>query len=874
MTTPDRLSAAAFLLACAATHAGAQDLAELRRALPVNEDIARDVLAADLDGDGREDLVIVGGPSSTVAHHRLLRQVAPHVFRADPAFSLPAGLGSSARIAAADFDGDLDLDLFLGGQFSPAGPAENQLLLGDGTGAFSLAAPGQLPPPSPSVGGLAVLDAEGDGDADLALAASSNLLYLNDGSATFVQAPSTDLPPHAELSSDVGAADLDGDGDADLLFGNGGDLCFAFGQERLYLNDGLGVFADATGASLPAVADCTSALALADVDLDGDVDALLAGDGVQRLLQNDGAAVFADVSATHLPVLGALTGEVVLLEDLDGDGAPEGLIGFAGGPQDAGTALLSNDGSGHFTDAGASGIPPGIGRSAAALVRADGDADLDLVLAGSEGRRQEELLLNDGSGSFELVTARSLPPGPSGSRALVLAELNGDGDLDLVLAPTAIDSIAQPARLLFHRAAGAFVDAPPGAFPGAPLGPGILAAGDADGDGDQDLFANEESVPGAPALLVYSNDGAGSFQLASSVLSSLFDHEIGLGDLDGDGDLDAALIGGGFPGPSSLRVALGDGSGAYAVGATQASFSSGTGLALYDAELDGDLDLAASDVDPLFGFAQPLQLLFNDGDAAFQAQASPGSFAALDVDAGDLDADGDADLVVAKTAGNLVLWSDGLGGLSPLAVGGNASQSSCAALGDPDGDGDLDLFFGNPDEPNALLLNQAGAFVDASAAWLEPDRDWTEAAAFGDLDRDGDEDLVLASSLQFSSGARGTDRVLVNLRSELFATNLAAPGQPLHLELRGDPLQLYFLAISPVPAELPLPFGVLGLDPGTLVTVDSGALDSGGAVEWAFPVSATAPVGVDAYFQAALVIFDPLVPVRLTNREIVTLGDL
>jgi hypothetical protein len=80
------------------------------------------------------------------------------------------------------------------------------------------------------------------------------------------------MPPDAVTSLAVALGDVDGDGDLDALIGNGG---LREARNRLYLNDGAGHFADVTLSKLPREVDVTLSLALADVDGDGDLDALI-----------------------------------------------------------------------------------------------------------------------------------------------------------------------------------------------------------------------------------------------------------------------------------------------------------------------------------------------------------------------------------------------------------------------------------------------------------------------------------------------------------------------------------------------------------------------------------------------------------------------
>ena len=80
------------------------------------------------------------------------------------------------------------------------------------------------------------------------------------------------LPTDSDCTESIGLADVDGDGDLDIALGN-----FAYPGEpnRLYLNDGSGIFNDAT-ARIPADSDQTSTVALADVDGDADPDLVIA----------------------------------------------------------------------------------------------------------------------------------------------------------------------------------------------------------------------------------------------------------------------------------------------------------------------------------------------------------------------------------------------------------------------------------------------------------------------------------------------------------------------------------------------------------------------------------------------------------------------
>ncbi|HKB14842.1 MAG TPA: FG-GAP-like repeat-containing protein, partial [Planctomycetota bacterium] len=204
---------------------------------------------------------------------------------------------------------------------------------------------------------------------------------------------------------------------------------------RLFLNGGSGIFTDATSPNLPGILEATNAVALGDVDGDGDLDAFLGTAGQERLLLNDGSGVFTDASLPF-PLDYDLT-RAVALGDVDGDGDLDALIGNATDgliflpPQP--DRLYLNDGSGVFVDATSQLPPSPLSRTfAISLGDVDEDGDLDALIGIGYPGGPDRLFLNDGAGVFSDATI-DLQATPGQTFAALLGDLDGDGDLDAFL---------------------------------------------------------------------------------------------------------------------------------------------------------------------------------------------------------------------------------------------------------------------------------------------------------------------------------------------------------------------------------------------------------------------------------------------------------
>jgi hypothetical protein len=569
------------------------------------------------------------------------------------------------------------------------------------------------------------------------------------GDVPFAAPISLGLFPNAR---GLAAADVDGDGDLDLVGYATGAVAWweredgAFGGYTYHLANGY-----TAGTTI-------SVLRLADLDRDGDVDVVTA----RR--ESDGESVFVEWLENVTPLPGLWTRRTIR--------------GW--------TSALAID------LARATGM---------AVADFDGDGDLDVatgrweedILGDSDGRI--EWLRNDGSPTDGGWTAQLLEDwhAEESYESFTASDLDRDGDLDLVLDADNTDGFSSD--VLWYENDGT---PDVGEWPRHTVAATIFlvglngcAVGDIDGDADADIAINSDQVyyyesDGTPAdggwvrrtvddspstvaldlvdldrdgrldIAVdrtwYENDGTpGNGLWVAHTLTASHNHHRVFADLDGDGDLDVADAtlddslevvedleihrSARFPARRSVDTAVDEAHDLIAV----------------DLDRDGDLDLvSASEADDRIVFHR------SDGTPAdggwINTSIALGVDGARAVAAGDLDGDGDVDLVSAAYNVSTVAWyeSDGTpanGGWVTRVVSDGAGGASDVALADFDRDGDLDIACAQHGDNEIVWYRNNGgapptfsAFAVDSTAFLSP-----RALVVDDFDGDGDSDLIVTS---------------------------------------------------------------------------------------------------------------------------------
>ena len=713
-------------------------------------DLGGDALEADAGPDGsdlRRDGARRGGTVDGGCTTLLLGGTLP----LDPSWGDP--------VALVDLNGDRKLDLV----------TTTSVLFGTGDGRFT---PG-LDDTTASVVG----DLNGDGAVDLVLTNSGSAtvsVSLGKGDGSFAAKQdypvgSRDQPPspvdYADEASTVVLGDVNGDGKLDIVTANHGSSTVT-----VLLGKGDGTFT--SGQTFPT-GKAPATLALGDLNGDGKTDLVTASLDAAKMsvLLGTGGGAFAAHQDYPLPI-DTPTGSVpyqttlIALDDLNRDGKLDLVLVTYCMNQ---ASVLLGKGDGTFAASmdyplGISGLD-GNGPTGFVLADLDGDGNRDLVAANAIAGTLA-VLLGKADGSF--ATRQEYPAG-SGSHALAVGDLDGDGKLDIaagggvVLLGNGDGTLGTGLEL-----------ASSGDYPAAVLG-------DLDGDGKLDIVTANGTANTSSVLL---GKGDGSFAAGVDYPTGDNPRVVALGDLNGDGKLDIATANNAA---ATVSVLFGKGDGTLAA---KVDFETGprpVTLALGDLNLDGNLDIVTAGTEE-FGRNGKVSMLLGTGNGKFapRVDLSAGMNTAA-VAIADMNRDGKPDLVVANSGADsgysVDVWlGNGDGTFTGVAHDSSVYGSNVVALGDLDGDGNLDIVeSGMYEIPNhvSVLLGKGGGTLTSRTDYGTTA--WPQSIVLGDLDGDGNLDLVV--------GSWGLVSVLFGMGDGTFAPKtdyLAARGELMLGDVNGD----------------------------------------------------------------------------------------
>lgn len=360
-----------------------------------------------------------------------------------------ATLGATAEwtnkveIADLDADGRPDVLFANGGDYEARGElVPSRVFLNRGAGAkFEEATERVFGDAKFFARVIKVRDVNRDGHADVFVGSTfstQSALFVGRGEGKFRDATEELLPKLPGSTGDAEFGDVDGDGDLDLVlaeWGEGSPMKNEGGRTRLWLNDGHGRFSDATAAQMPEVlVKFCWELEFLDVDDDFDLDLVISSkrSSGSFLFENDGAGKFTDATAGRLPQF-TNNYEFEAL-DLDGDAVMD-LVTINDGPRFT-EHVLRGDGKGGFEDVTERWWPaadnPSFDDNMVCFFDLDSDGDADLLIGSLDG--PDRVLVNDGAGKLAAAAPVFSGDDTRGTLGIALADLNGDGKLDVVHA--------------------------------------------------------------------------------------------------------------------------------------------------------------------------------------------------------------------------------------------------------------------------------------------------------------------------------------------------------------------------------------------------------------------------------------------------------
>ena len=371
----------------------------------------------------------------------------------------------------------------------------------------------------------------------------------------------------------------------------------------------------------------------------------------------------------------------------------------------------------------------------------DGDGDLDMVTS-AEWSGAFTIFLNNGNGNFAPGSQIDTELDEFANHSS-LGDLDGDGDLDLVTSASGSGAFT----VFLGKGDGTFG---PGRQIDTDLDEGAThtSLGDLDGDGDLDLVT---SAYISDAFTVFLGNGDGTFGSGSQIDTELDQYatHTSLGDLNGDGSLDLITS---ARDASAFVVFLGHGDGTFSPGRqldTELD-KHAVHTSLGDLDGDGDLDLVTAAY-----LSKTYTVFLGNGDGTFESDSQiDAALNGLPVHTslGDVDGDGDLDLVTLGygiDAFTIFLGSgDGAFRAGTRISAHQGGGFTHASLGDLDGDGNLDLVT-SASEPGAftIFLGDSGGTFGLSNQ-IDTELDWgANHTSLGDLDGDGDLDLVTSAQL-------------------------------------------------------------------------------------------------------------------------------
>mgnify|MGYP001494397528 CR=1 FL=1 len=371
----------------------------------------------------------------------------------------------------------------------------------------------------------------------------------------------------------------------------------------------------------------------------------------------------------------------------------------------------------------------------------DGDGDLDIVSASTWD--DTIAWYENSGGATPTFTASNIATNADGAEHVFVADMDDDGDMDILSASSEDDTIAwyenngaaNPSWSSFNIATNAD-------------GANCVFAADMDNDGDLDIISASRNDN---TIAWYENDGnANPSWSASDIYTEAEGAEsVFAADMDNDGDMDIVSVT--YQG-STLAWYENDGADdpSWTVSTIAGDVSYGKGVFVEDIDNDGDMDIVTASL-----VEDKIALYTNDGasDPTWAGSTiATSADGAIDVFVADMDGDGDLDVLSASNEDDAIAWYENTAdftfepGWTASDIATNADGAYSVFAADMDNDGDIDILSASiMDHTIAWYENDGNADPSWIAADIATSADYARSVYAADMDNDGDMDVLSAS---------------------------------------------------------------------------------------------------------------------------------
>ncbi len=766
-------------------------------------------ILADIDGDGNLDLV-VGENDGTLKYYQNTGTTSNPAYEVKTGDSNPFNgidVGNAASPTLADIDGDGDLDLVVGERdgtlkyYQNTGTTSNpayEVKTGD-SNPFNGIYVGNAASPT-------LADIDGDGDLDLVVGENNGTLkyYQNTGTTSnpAYEVKTGDSNPFNGIdvgdSSKPTLADIDGDGDLDLVVGE------SDGTLKYYQNTGT----TSNPAYEAKIGDDNpfngidvgrySAPVLADIDGDGDLDLVVGKyDGTLKYYYNQ---------------------------------QPSSVDGQAPTPTATNSWTLSNIPAGQ--SAFKAGDVISLTLTMSETLKLNNTTGSKVVIAGKDFVLDKTASTT--AGDKKLVFKYSVQAGDS----IAVTDFDIDNPTSDITLNNITDVVGNAPVFTADRVVLSKIEyiektgSGNNPFEGIDVGyVSVPILADIDGDGDLDLVVGENNG----TLKYYQNTGTTSnpaYEVKTGDSNPFNGIDVGnaasptLADIDGDGDLD--LVVGEYYGTLKYYQNTGTTSNpAYEAKTGDSNPFNGIDVGyhskptLADIDGDGDLDLVVGE---FYGTLKYYQNTGTTSNPAYEVKTGDSNpFNGIDVGnaasptLADIDGDGDLDLVVGEFNGTLKYYQNTGTTSNPayeVKTGGNnpfnsidVGRYSAPVLADIDGDGDLDLVVGGQNGTLKYYYNQQPFFVDGQAPTLT-----TQASVI----LEETSDLVLDFSENIKAG---TGSILIKNSSDVTVATINIASDTNKFSIAGDKLTIDVSALGLTDNKLTQGSYYITMDAGTVTDI-------------------------------------------------------